>query len=146
MKIVSVFFLSLGAIAGTSLQMYILLVPKDDLKAVVAFLRADEHISCIGLWGRSMGAVTSDQLGLKYKDWLDGDIYRWSITTYRKNGCVLYRNTCCPLHFYVLINDVVVGAGAKLIATAIGVVTIAATGVTTKICVDPSAVGTTTIS
>eukprot|EP00252_Welwitschia_mirabilis_P016722 TRINITY_DN3704_c0_g1_i2.p1 TRINITY_DN3704_c0_g1~~TRINITY_DN3704_c0_g1_i2.p1 ORF type:complete len:444 (-),score=99.82 TRINITY_DN3704_c0_g1_i2:373-1704(-) len=32
---------------------------KDDLKAVVNFLRADEHVSCIGLWGRSMGAVTS---------------------------------------------------------------------------------------
>lgn len=31
---------------------------KDDLKAVVAHLRTDNRISCIGLWGRSMGAVT----------------------------------------------------------------------------------------
>ncbi|RWR82526.1 Abhydrolase_5 domain-containing protein [Cinnamomum micranthum f. kanehirae] len=32
---------------------------KDDLKAVVSFLRTNQQISCIGLWGRSMGAVTS---------------------------------------------------------------------------------------
>lgn len=32
---------------------------KDDLKAVVSHLRSLKHISCIGLWGRSMGAVTS---------------------------------------------------------------------------------------
>ncbi|CAN8268667.1 unnamed protein product [Cochlearia groenlandica] len=32
---------------------------KDDLKAVVEFLRQDGNISLIGLWGRSMGAVTS---------------------------------------------------------------------------------------
>ncbi|XWS13579.1 hypothetical protein CRYUN_Cryun36dG0049000 [Craigia yunnanensis] len=32
---------------------------KDDLKAVVDYLRADGNISLIGLWGRSMGAVTS---------------------------------------------------------------------------------------
>lgn len=31
---------------------------KDDLKAVVAHLRTDKRVSCIGLWGRSMGAVT----------------------------------------------------------------------------------------
>lgn len=31
---------------------------KDDLKAVVEYLRADGHVSLIGLWGRSMGAVT----------------------------------------------------------------------------------------
>lgn len=31
---------------------------KDDLKAVVAHLRKDKRVSCIGLWGRSMGAVT----------------------------------------------------------------------------------------
>lgn len=30
----------------------------DDLKAVVNHLRTDEQVSCIGLWGRSMGAVT----------------------------------------------------------------------------------------
>ncbi|XP_020583318.1 uncharacterized protein LOC110026644 isoform X2 [Phalaenopsis equestris] len=32
---------------------------KDDLKTVVSFLRENKQISCIGLWGRSMGAVTS---------------------------------------------------------------------------------------
>ncbi|XP_042517222.1 uncharacterized protein LOC122091385 [Macadamia integrifolia] len=32
---------------------------KDDLKAVVDYLRSDGNVSCIGLWGRSMGAVTS---------------------------------------------------------------------------------------
>nr|GLL43741.1 uncharacterized protein LOC109175893 isoform X2 [Ipomoea trifida] len=32
---------------------------KDDLKSVVEYLRRDGHISSIGLWGRSMGAVTS---------------------------------------------------------------------------------------
>ncbi|KAG2306754.1 hypothetical protein Bca52824_026502 [Brassica carinata] len=31
---------------------------KEDLKAVVEFLRQDGNISLIGLWGRSMGAVT----------------------------------------------------------------------------------------
>ncbi|KAG9448840.1 hypothetical protein H6P81_008805 [Aristolochia fimbriata] len=32
---------------------------KDDLKVVVSYLRSSQKISCIGLWGRSMGAVTS---------------------------------------------------------------------------------------
>ncbi|KAJ3679058.1 hypothetical protein LUZ60_017069 [Juncus effusus] len=32
---------------------------KEDLKCVVSYLRKDKQISCIGLWGRSMGAVTS---------------------------------------------------------------------------------------
>ncbi|KAK3009123.1 hypothetical protein RJ639_014919, partial [Escallonia herrerae] len=32
---------------------------KDDLKVVVSYLRSNEQISCIGLWGRSMGAMTS---------------------------------------------------------------------------------------
>ena len=32
---------------------------KDDLKAVVNYLREDGNVSLIGLWGRSMGAVTS---------------------------------------------------------------------------------------
>ncbi|XP_031098083.1 uncharacterized protein LOC116002163 isoform X1 [Ipomoea triloba] len=32
---------------------------KDDLKSVVEYLRRDGNISSIGLWGRSMGAVTS---------------------------------------------------------------------------------------
>ncbi|CAI8590761.1 unnamed protein product [Vicia faba] len=32
---------------------------KDDLRAVVNYLRTDESVSLIGLWGRSMGAVTS---------------------------------------------------------------------------------------
>ncbi|WOK95258.1 hypothetical protein Cni_G03965 [Canna indica] len=32
---------------------------KDDLKTVVSFLRSNKQVSCIGLWGRSMGAVTS---------------------------------------------------------------------------------------
>lgn len=36
---------------------------KDDLKAVVNFLRTDEQVSLIGLWGRSMGAVTSLMYG-----------------------------------------------------------------------------------
>lgn len=31
---------------------------KNDLKAVVSHLRSNSKISCIGLWGRSMGAVT----------------------------------------------------------------------------------------
>ncbi|KAH7420809.1 hypothetical protein KP509_13G024000 [Ceratopteris richardii] len=36
---------------------------KDDLKAVVEHLRTDKRVSCIGLWGRSMGAVTSLMYG-----------------------------------------------------------------------------------
>ncbi|XP_052203200.1 uncharacterized protein LOC127808674 [Diospyros lotus] len=32
---------------------------KEDLKVVVSYLRKKPQISCIGLWGRSMGAVTS---------------------------------------------------------------------------------------
>lgn len=32
---------------------------KDDLRAAVSYLRSLKHTSCIGLWGRSMGAVTS---------------------------------------------------------------------------------------
>ncbi|KAL8248122.1 hypothetical protein R6Q59_004990 [Mikania micrantha] len=32
---------------------------RDDLKAVVSYLRRNEQVSRIGLWGRSMGAVTS---------------------------------------------------------------------------------------
>eukprot|EP01018_Ginkgo_biloba_P025742 Gb_32230 [translate_table: standard] len=32
---------------------------KDDLKSAVSYLRDTKQISCIGLWGRSMGAVTS---------------------------------------------------------------------------------------
>ncbi|XP_072984224.1 uncharacterized protein [Typha latifolia] len=36
---------------------------KDDLSAVVNHLRTDGNISCIGLWGRSMGAVTSLMYG-----------------------------------------------------------------------------------
>eukprot|EP00262_Sarcandra_glabra_P020578 TRINITY_DN8261_c0_g4_i1.p1 TRINITY_DN8261_c0_g4~~TRINITY_DN8261_c0_g4_i1.p1 ORF type:complete len:199 (+),score=24.35 TRINITY_DN8261_c0_g4_i1:189-785(+) len=32
---------------------------KDDLKTVVSFLRSNKQVSRIGLWGRSMGAVTS---------------------------------------------------------------------------------------
>ncbi|CAL5039332.1 unnamed protein product [Urochloa decumbens] len=32
---------------------------KQDLKCVVSFLRNNKQVSCIGLWGRSMGAVTS---------------------------------------------------------------------------------------
>lgn len=36
---------------------------KDDLKAVVEYLRADGNVSLIGLWGRSMGAVTSLMYG-----------------------------------------------------------------------------------
>ncbi|XP_074296146.1 uncharacterized protein LOC141623884 [Silene latifolia] len=36
---------------------------KDDLKAVVEHLRSDGNISTIGLWGRSMGAVTSLMYG-----------------------------------------------------------------------------------
>ena len=37
---------------------FLLLLQKDDLKAVVDYLRADGNVSLIGLWGRSMGAVT----------------------------------------------------------------------------------------
>ncbi|XP_078171395.1 alpha/beta-Hydrolases superfamily protein isoform X1 [Carex rostrata] len=36
---------------------------KEDLKAVVNHLRSDGNVSCIGLWGRSMGAVTSLMYG-----------------------------------------------------------------------------------
>ncbi|XP_020267346.1 uncharacterized protein LOC109842856 isoform X2 [Asparagus officinalis] len=36
---------------------------KEDLKAVVNYLRAEGNVSCIGLWGRSMGAVTSLMYG-----------------------------------------------------------------------------------
>ncbi|GJN31524.1 hypothetical protein PR202_gb19933 [Eleusine coracana subsp. coracana] len=36
---------------------------KEDLKAVVNHLRADGNVSLIGLWGRSMGAVTSLMYG-----------------------------------------------------------------------------------
>uniref|UniRef100_A0A0E0CHB8 Serine aminopeptidase S33 domain-containing protein n=1 Tax=Oryza meridionalis TaxID=40149 RepID=A0A0E0CHB8_9ORYZ len=32
---------------------------KEDLKCVVSYLRTTKQVSCIGLWGRSMGAVTS---------------------------------------------------------------------------------------
>ncbi|KAK9137105.1 hypothetical protein Sjap_007699 [Stephania japonica] len=38
---------------------------KDDLKAVVDYLRSDGNVSCIGLWGRSMGAVTSLMYGVE---------------------------------------------------------------------------------
>ncbi|KDP29023.1 hypothetical protein JCGZ_16412 [Jatropha curcas] len=31
---------------------------RDDLKVVISYLRSNQQISCIGLWGRSMGAVT----------------------------------------------------------------------------------------
>ncbi|URD93599.1 alpha/beta hydrolase fold [Musa troglodytarum] len=36
---------------------------KDDLTAVVDYLRTNGNVSCIGLWGRSMGAVTSLMYG-----------------------------------------------------------------------------------
>ncbi|RDY09434.1 yqkD, partial [Mucuna pruriens] len=36
---------------------------KDDLRAVVNYLRADGNVSLVGLWGRSMGAVTSLMYG-----------------------------------------------------------------------------------
>ncbi|KAJ4847240.1 hypothetical protein Tsubulata_004645 [Turnera subulata] len=36
---------------------------KDDLRAVVDYLRQDGNVSLIGLWGRSMGAVTSLMYG-----------------------------------------------------------------------------------
>ncbi|KAK8643585.1 hypothetical protein V6N13_012873 [Hibiscus sabdariffa] len=39
------------------------LYEKYDLKAVVDYLRADGNVSLIGLWGRSMGAVTSLMYG-----------------------------------------------------------------------------------
>lgn len=32
---------------------------KEDLKVAISYLRSNNQISCIGLWGRSMGAVTS---------------------------------------------------------------------------------------
>ncbi|XP_075486169.1 uncharacterized protein LOC142525761 [Primulina tabacum] len=38
---------------------------KDDLQAVVKFLRGDGNVSLIGLWGRSMGAVTSLMYGVE---------------------------------------------------------------------------------
>ncbi|XP_020272371.1 uncharacterized protein LOC109847549 isoform X2 [Asparagus officinalis] len=36
---------------------------KDDLRDVVNYLRTEGNVSCIGLWGRSMGAVTSLMYG-----------------------------------------------------------------------------------
>lgn len=36
---------------------------RDDLRAVVEYLRTDGNVSLIGLWGRSMGAVTSLMYG-----------------------------------------------------------------------------------
>lgn len=36
---------------------------KDDLRAAVSYLRSLKQVSCIGLWGRSMGAVTSLMYG-----------------------------------------------------------------------------------
>ncbi|XP_024979295.1 uncharacterized protein LOC112516468 isoform X2 [Cynara cardunculus var. scolymus] len=36
---------------------------RDDLRSVVNYLRADGNVSLIGLWGRSMGAVTSLMYG-----------------------------------------------------------------------------------
>ncbi|KAL8171348.1 hypothetical protein V2J09_023152 [Rumex salicifolius] len=36
---------------------------RDDLRAVVNYLRSDGNVSMIGLWGRSMGAVTSLMYG-----------------------------------------------------------------------------------
>ncbi|KAL6971413.1 hypothetical protein U1Q18_031090 [Sarracenia purpurea var. burkii] len=38
---------------------------KDDLRTVVDYLRADGNASLIGLWGRSMGAVTSLMYGVE---------------------------------------------------------------------------------
>ncbi|XP_073028662.1 uncharacterized protein [Primulina eburnea] len=38
---------------------------KDDLQAVVKYLRGDGNVSLIGLWGRSMGAVTSLMYGVE---------------------------------------------------------------------------------
>lgn len=35
-----------------------MLSQKDDLRAIVNYLREDGNVSLIGLWGRSMGAVT----------------------------------------------------------------------------------------
>ncbi|XP_072968769.1 uncharacterized protein [Typha angustifolia] len=32
---------------------------KEDLRIVISYLRSNKKVSCIGLWGRSMGAVTS---------------------------------------------------------------------------------------
>lgn len=36
---------------------------RDDLETVVSFLRDTNSVSTIGLWGRSMGAVTSIMYG-----------------------------------------------------------------------------------
>ncbi|KAL5972321.1 hypothetical protein ACLOJK_041574 [Asimina triloba] len=41
------------------LMSFLYICQKDDLKTVVTFLRSNPKISLIGLWGRSMGAVTS---------------------------------------------------------------------------------------
>ncbi|THG17111.1 hypothetical protein TEA_008189 [Camellia sinensis var. sinensis] len=59
---------------------------KDDLKVVVSYLRSSEQISCIGLWGRSMGAVIRlqkcDALILfdvmQSSLWSRRPIYRWN--------------------------------------------------------------------
>ncbi|KAK9903092.1 hypothetical protein M0R45_001233 [Rubus argutus] len=44
---------------STSLWVGMSKYSKDDLRTVVDYLRADGNVSLIGLWGRSMGAVTS---------------------------------------------------------------------------------------
>ncbi|KAL0388676.1 UNVERIFIED_CONTAM: hypothetical protein Sradi_2749400 [Sesamum radiatum] len=44
---------------------------KDDLKAVVDYLRADGNVSLIGLWGRSMGALLGMVLDSPFSDLVD---------------------------------------------------------------------------
>ena len=43
---------------STLLMKYLSFLQREDLKAVVNYLRTDGNVSCIALWGRSMGAVT----------------------------------------------------------------------------------------
>lgn len=49
-----------AAVPSTSkvFRHFLPLSQKDDLRAVVEYLRTDGNVSLIGLWGRSMGAVT----------------------------------------------------------------------------------------
>lgn len=52
------------------------LFQKDDLTAVVDYLRTDGNVSCIGLWGRSMGAVT------RYSFWALGHYIEFIVFGY----------------------------------------------------------------
>lgn len=55
-----------NAIKAIILIVFLRVFQKDDLKAVVDYLRSDGNVSMIGLWGRSMGAVTRFSCALSF--------------------------------------------------------------------------------